>query len=348
LLARVVENVYWLSRYLERAENTARLVSVNTNLLLDLPGGIAPGWLPLVDISGNRAEFDAQFLEHNGSKGEEREVVHFLIADKDNPGSICSSLHSARENARTLREILPTEAWELLNQFFADFTKELSTGLNKRTRFEFLKRIVVNLQTMAGMLDGTMNRNDAFTFLHLGRNLERADMTSRIVDVRSAQLLPAETPELRPFASVQWMSVLKSLSGYQMYRLKMRTGVKRTDVLQFLLRDDQFPRSCQFCLAQLEGWLTPLPRSDGVLDVLETAKRFIERAPLATLDQPGLHDLIDAIQLRIHDVHGGIASIYFPSRDGSGAPRMPSLSQSPSQTQSQRQSSLVFGDAAEA
>jgi uncharacterized alpha-E superfamily protein len=191
-----------------------------------------------------------------------------------------------------------------------------------------------------------MNRNDAFTFLHLGRNLERADMTSRIVDVRSAQLLPAETPELRPFASVQWMSVLKSLSGYQMYRLKMRTRVKRTDVLQFLLRDDQFPRSCQFCLAQLEGWLTPLPRSDGVLDVLETAKRFIERAPLATLDQPGLHDLIDEIQLRIQDVHGGIASIYFPSRHVSGAPRMPSLSQS--QTQSQRQSSLAFGDLAKA
>jgi uncharacterized alpha-E superfamily protein len=185
-----------------------------------------------------------------------------------------------------------------------------------------------------------MNRNDAHTFLMLGRNLERADMTSRIVDVRSAQLLPAATPELRPFESVQWMSVLKSLSGYQMYRLKMRTRVKRTDVLQFLLRDDQFPRSCQFCLAQIEGSLTPLPRSEGVLEVLETAKRFIERAPLATLDQPGLHELIDKIQLRIHDVHDGIASIYFPSRDVSGAPRMPS------QSQSQRQSSLSFGESA--
>ena len=339
MLARVVENVYWLSRYLERAENTARIIGVNTNLLLDLPGGIAPGWLPLVDISGNRAEFDTR-----GTKGDERDVVHFLMAEKENPGSICSSLNSARENARTLREILPTEAWELLNQFFAEFTKDLSTGLNKRTRFEFLKRVVVTLQTIAGMLDGTMNRNDAHSFLTLGRNLERADMTSRIVDVRSAQLLPAETPELRPFESVQWMSVLKSLSGYQMYRLKMRSRVKRADVLQFLLRDDQFPRSCQFCLAQLEASLIPLPRSEGVLEVLETAKRFIERAPLATLDQPGLHELIDKIQLRIQDVHNGIASIYFPSRDVSGAPRMPSQSQ----TQSQRQSSLSFGESAKA
>jgi uncharacterized alpha-E superfamily protein len=336
MLARVVENVYWLSRYLERAENTARIIGVNTNLLLDLPGGIAPGWLPLVDISGNRAEFDAR-----GTKGDERDVVHFLIAEKDNPGSICSSLSSARENARTLREILPTEAWELLNQFFADFTKELSSGLNKRTRFEFLKRIVITLQTIGGIFDGTMNRNDAYSFMLLGRNLERADMTSRIVDVRSAQLLPAETPELRPFESVQWMSVLKSLSGYQMYRLKMRSRVKRADVLQFLLRDDEFPRSCQFCLTQLEASLTSLPRSEGVLEVLETAKRFIERAPLATLDQPGLHELIDKIQLRIHGVHNGIAQIYFPSS-------VPEMQRMPSQaqTQSQRQTSLSFGDTA--
>src|SRR5688572_5172805 len=339
MLARVVENVYWLSRYLERAENTARIIGVNTNLLLDLPGGIAPGWLPLVDISGNRAEFDSQFKDKS-TRGDERDVVNFLIADKQNHGSICSSLAAARENARTLREILPTEAWELLNEFFAEFTRDVATGIAKRTRFEFLKRIVVTLQTIAGMLDGTMNRNDAYTFMILGRNLERADMTSRIVDVRSAQLLPAETPELRPFESVQWMSVLKSLSGYQMYRLKMRTRVRRTDVLQFLLRDDQFPRSCQFCLSQLESSLMPLPRSDDVLDVLETAASFIERAPLATLDQPGLHELIDNIQLHIHNVHDGIAESYFPSGNISGLQRMTSQTQA----QSQRQTQLSFGD----
>jgi uncharacterized alpha-E superfamily protein len=338
MLARVVENVYWLSRYLERAENTARIIGVNTNLLLDLPGGIAPGWLPLVDISGNRAEYDAR-SEGKAAHGEERDVVHFLTADPDNPGSICSSLVAARENARTLREILPTESWELLNQFFAEFNRDLATGINKRMRFEFLKRIVIALQTMAGMLDGTMNRNDAHTFLTLGRNLERADMTSRIVDVRSAQLLPVETPELRPFETVQWMSVLKSLSGYQMYRLKMRTRVKRTDVLQFLLRDDQFPRSCHFCLTQLGSALNPLPRNEGVMEVLETAVKFIARAPLATLNQPGLHELIDRIQLHVNNVHNMIAEAYFPSRDVTGVQRMPGQSQ----TQSQRQSTLSFG-----
>jgi uncharacterized alpha-E superfamily protein len=337
MLARTVETVYWLSRYLERAENTARIIGVNTNLLLDLPGGIAPGWLPLVDISGNRAEFDAEYGS-KAARGEERDVVHFLIANEANPGSICSSLHFARENARTLREILPTETWELLNEFIGDCTRNVDSAVNKRTRFEFLKRIVVTLQTIAGMLDGTMNRNDAFTFSQLGRNLERADMTSRIVDVRSAQLLPAETPELRPFESVQWMSVLKSLSGYQMYRLRMRTRVKRTDVLQFLLRDDQFPRSCQFCLTQLERSLRELPRSEGVLDVLGAAARFVDNAPLATLDQPGLHQLIDRLQLHINNVHNMIAEIYFPSREVTGVQRLSA------QKQSQRQATLAFGE----
>ena len=344
MLARVVENMYWLSRYLERAENTARIIGVNTNLLLDLPGGIAPGWLPLVDISGNRAEYDKQH-EGKATRGEERDVVTFLVADTSNPGSICSSMLYARENARTLREILPTEAWELLNEFISECTRDVASAINKRTRFEFLKRIVITLQTIEGMLDGTMNRNDAYIFSQLGRNLERADMTSRIVDVRSAQLLPAETPELRPFESVQWMSVLKSLSGYQMYRLRMRTRVRRTDVLQFLLRDDQFPRSCQYCLMQIEHSLNGLPRSEGVLEVLSDAARFIERAPLATLDQPGLHELIDKLQLHVNNVHDMIAGIYFPSRVGSMR-RMPSQSQS--QGQSQRQSSLSFGEAVKA
>jgi uncharacterized alpha-E superfamily protein len=346
MLARTVENVYWLSRYLERAENTARIIGVNTNLLLDLPGGIAPGWLPLVDISGARVEFDQQYAGR-ATRGEERDVVTFLVADRANPGSICSSLHYARENARTLREILPTEAWELLNEFIGECTRNVDSAINKRTRFEFLKRIVVTLQTIAGMLDGTMNRNDAHTFGVLGRNLERADMTSRIVDVRSAQLLPAETPELRPFEAVQWMSVLKNLSGYQMYRLRMRTRVKRTDVLQFLLRDDQFPRSCQFCFTQIERSLDALPRSESVLEVLADAARFIERAPLATLDQPGLHELIDKLQLHISNLHDMIAGNYFPSRMD-GMRRMPSQAQALGQSQSQRQTTLSFGEPAKA
>ena len=279
---------------------------------------VAPGWQPLIDISGSREIFDAR---HQGA--DENQIVHFLIADAANPGSIFSSLSAARENARTLRDMLPAEAWELLNHFYLELAEELSRGLSKRAGFAVLKRIVQTSQTLTGGLGGTMNRNDAYTFLVLGRNLERADISSRIVDVRSAQLLPAETPELRPFDSIQWMSVLKSLSGYQMYRIGRRTRVSRIEVLEFLLRDVEFPRACLFCLKQVAVGLRTLPRSAGVLDTTAGACHFLDDAALAALDQAGLHALIDQLQLHISGVHDGIARTYFPAQAAGAADSVP-------------------------
>ena len=310
MLSRVAENIYWLARYLERAENTARLISVNANLLLDLQRGYALGWLPLIDITGSRAEFDAQ-----KRRSDEREIVQFLLADAHNPGSISASLNAARENARTLRDILPTEAWEILNEFFQEFTVGLPSGLNRRTRHDFLKRIVVVSQTLAGVLEGTMSRTDAYTFMLLGRNIERADMTSRIVDVRSAQILPT-TSDLVPFQTIQWISVLRSLSGQHMYRQTRRARVSRVESLDFSLRDAQFPRSCLFCLRQIELSLRTLPRSSGVLDTLAGAHRFLAQASIAELDQGGLHQLIDQLQLYLIGVHASIAQAYFPAPPG--------------------------------
>ncbi len=190
--ARVVENVYWFSRYLERAENTARIIGVNTNLLLDLPGGIAPGWLPLVDISAT-APNTTPSSKARPTRGEERDVVQFLIADKDNPGlHLLLPQRRARTRARCARSCPPKPG--SCSTSSSPNSARTSPRHQQRTRFEFLKRIVVALQTIAGMLDGTMNRNDAHTFMTLGRNLERADMTSRIVDVRSRPTAAAETP----------------------------------------------------------------------------------------------------------------------------------------------------------
>ena len=136
------------------------------------------------------------------------------------------------------------------------------------------------------------------------------------------------------------MSVLKSLSGYQMYRGAVRTRVRRADVMQFLLRDDQFPRACMFCLDQVEHALKTLPRSEPVLELLEAVRRFLARARLDALDQPGLHEFIDRLQLHINEVHDGIASTFFPAAHVPGAAR---LSQSQSERgQNQRQSRLAL------
>jgi uncharacterized alpha-E superfamily protein len=317
MLSRVVENVYWLARYLERAENTARLISVNANLLLDLPQGYAPGWLPLIDITGSRALFDAR-----ARRADEGEVVHFLMADLGNPGSLVSSLKMAREKARTLRDVLPTDAWEVLNQFYLEFNEELPAASSRRARFNFLKRIVLTSETLTGVLDGTMNRNDAYTFAMLGRSLERADMTSRIADVRSAQLLVAPAsapPQLGPFDSIQWMSVLKSLSGYEMYRLSRRTRVSPRDALEFVLRDTQFPRACLYCLLAIESHLGPLPRSAQVIEPVGEACRFLREAPLGELDPRELHELIDRLQLHLNAVHDSIARTYFQAQGSAPA-----------------------------
>jgi uncharacterized alpha-E superfamily protein len=313
MLSRVAENVYWLARYLERAENMARLVNVNANLLLDLPPKYRPGWLSLIDITGSRERFDAR-----ENRAEERDIVHFLVADLDNPGSIFSAVSSARENARTLRDVLPNEVLEHMNELFMEIKEKLPAALSKRTRFHFLQGIIRGMQALTGEFDGAMSRNDAFTLLMLGRNLERADMTSRIIDVRSAQPLPADAPGFQPFETVQWLNLLKSLSGYQMYRLSQRTRVSRSAVLDFVLRDLQFPRACLFCLKEVEHFLRALPRSACVLGSLDGARSFLDNATLATLDQPGLHELIDRLQVHIIVVHEGIAQTYFPPPTGAG------------------------------
>jgi uncharacterized alpha-E superfamily protein len=334
MLSRVAENIYWLARYLERAENTARLVNVNAKLLLDLPPEYRPGWLALVDITGSRELFDAR-----EKRAEERDIVHFLIADLDNPGSIFSSVCAARENARTLRDVLPNEVWEHMNELFLEIKEKLPAALSKRTRFHFLQHIVRSMQTLTGELEGTMSRNDAFTLLMLGRNLERADMTSRIIDVRSAQLLPADAPGFRPFDTIQWLNLLKSLSGYQMYRLSQRTRVSRSAVLEFVLRDLQFPRACLFCLKEVEHFLQALPRCAGVLGSVEEAHSFLVSATPATLDQPALHELIDRLQLHIIVIHEGVARTYFPPRAGDTAQSQVQISSD------ERQKMPLFSDA---
>jgi uncharacterized alpha-E superfamily protein len=138
-------------------------------------------------------------------------------------------------------------------------------------------------------------------------------MTSRIADVPSAQLPPTETPERRPYDTIQWMSVLKSLSGYQMYWLSRRTRISRADVLGFVLRDEQFPRACLFCLKQIEQCLRALPHSAKVLDNLAVVCGFLSDAELGTLEQIVLHELIDLLQLHINGVHAEIAQTYFPA-----------------------------------
>lgn len=306
MLSRVAENLYWLGRYIERAENTARLVNVNGHLLLDLPKGTATGWQPLITITGSEETFLAQF-----DNFDERSVVRFLVAEPRNMGSINTSLMAARENARTMRDIIPREAWERINELVLFAREQSASGVSKRGRHAYLSHIITGSQTIAGVLAGVMNSGPGYDFLLIGRNLERADMTTRIIDVRSASLIPDEPSTLRPFETIQWMSVLKSLTAYQMYRITMQSRVRRADVLTFLLQDNNFPRSVYRCIQDAERAMNELPRNEAPLRTLGRLARLVSGVEPGKLSQAALHEHLDQLQVELGQVHESVAQTYF-------------------------------------
>ena len=310
MLSRVAENIYWLARYIERAEGTARLLSVNSNLLLDLPRATQLGWTEIIAITGNADLFDELYSSH-----DESSVLSLICGDQRYPGSIIRSLAAARENLRTTRDVIPREIWEEINQLYLSVRDQVESGITPRKRDAFLTRVIRSCQTVNGLIEGTLSYTQARTFLMLGRQLERADMITRIIDVRSGNLLPRSPGELTPFENIQWMSVLKSLSGYQMYRQHVRLRIRGPDVLSFLLQDRQFPRAVGTCLERFANALLTLPRHDRVLNEVETCRQHLADAdiPLLASEPERLHAFVDEIQLDFIELHDALAATYFAS-----------------------------------
>lgn len=308
MLSRVAEHLYWMARYLERAENTARLITANANLILDLPKSIRPGWDSVIAITGSREAF---FEAHNAAT--ESNVIRFLLADNPKGGSILCSLRFARENARTIRDIIPREAWEQINDLYLRAHQQLADGLSARRRFGYLKDVILGVQQIAGIAAGTMSHDAGYEFYRMGCNLERADMTTRIIDVRYQDYEPNSdrAEAFKPFENILWMSVLKSLTAYQMYRRHRQAAVNRGEVVNFLLTDVAFPRSVRFCVNETADCLRHLPRSTSSLDLLGPVDRLIGECCPASTEQHALHEFIDELQIRLGDVHNAIRSSYF-------------------------------------
>lgn len=312
MLSRVAENIYWLARYIERTENTARLINVNANLVLDLPRRFDFGWEPLIEISGSEHLFQELYEEMN-----ERTVVRFLVSDRRHPGSIISSIESARENLRTTRDIVPRETWEQLNDLYLYARQRTVSGVPKRSRYEFLKDVIGRCQHITGLLAGTMSRTEAYWFVKAGRYIERADMTTRILDVRSEDLLVERTEDLTPFENIQWMSVLKSLTAYQMYRHHVRLRVRGPDVLRFLLQDRRFPRAVMHCLDEVATCLARLPQHDEPVLAVAKVQRRLQRVNVQSLLNRDLHAFLDKLQLAIGGLHDDINATWFAVDRGS-------------------------------
>ncbi|SDU05180.1 alpha-E domain-containing protein [Halopseudomonas salegens] len=308
MLSRVAENIYWLARYLERAEDTARLLGVTSNLLLDLPRSTKLGWEEIIAITGNDELFD----EHYESR-DEASVLAFMCGDTRYSGSILSSLASARENLRTTRDVIPREIWEEVNQLYLSVKEQVESGITPRRRDAFLSRVIRSCQTVNGIIEGTLSYTQSRTFLMLGRQLERADMITRIIDVRSANLLPRSAEDLKPFENLQWMSVLKSLSGYQMYRQHVRLRIRGPDVLRFLLQDMRYPRAVACSLERFSFALKNLGNHAEALKAVEACRQRIAGADIVKLaGEPDLlHAFVDEIQLDFTAVHDAVSRSWF-------------------------------------
>src|SRR6202050_2424082 len=307
MLSRVADNLYWMARYLERTENLARLVDVSAGLMLDLPQRLSPGWRPLIKITGNEGLYADQERDYG-----EKSVVKFIRAKTKNPGSMLTSIARAREIARTVRDILPREVWEQINELYLYVGEHAAEASARRTRYGFLDRVTNATHALTGMFEGIFNEGDALSFLTLGRNIERADMTSRIVDVRAAAMMSGPSAaELGPFETVLWMGVLRSLSGYQMYRLKTRERVYGAGVVRFLLADEQFPRACFCCLRRAGEVLHGLPNSAPLVRRVARLRRAIDHTQFEVLGQGELHEFIDRLQLSLARTNDELARIYF-------------------------------------
>jgi uncharacterized alpha-E superfamily protein len=305
MLSRVAERMYWGARHLERAENTARLVRVYDAALLDLPREAGVGWPLLVDICDARAAFSARY-----PKGGDRETLKFLISDPANPSSIMGSLSQARENFRTTRDLCPTEAWRGVNELYLYGKDALPKIASPRRRHEVLSGVVQRVQQLTGLLFGTMSHGAAYNFIRIGRNLERADMTTRIIDMAAATLLGARDTEA-PLENTLWMAVLKSLSGYQMYRQYVRRRIRDEDVIRFLLNDTLFPRAVAHCLQELAHAMLTLPNSETPLDYVTRLQRILAAQQPAAIEESGLRQLMDNLQRELAGIHGQISAAWF-------------------------------------
>ena len=305
MLSRVAERVYWIARYIERAENSARLVNAFTNQMLDLPAGLAPGWRQLVDIIGGVASFEKNYQAYN-----ERNTVSFLVSDDFSPSSILASVSMARENMRTTRELLPNEAWLHCNELYLYVKSHSADAVPRRGRYAFLKEVIFRCQQLAGLLNGTMSHGTAYDLVCLGCNLERADMTSRIVDSAVFILMPRRLEPGR-YDSLLWVNVLKSSSGYQMYRQHVRGRVEGTAVVKYLLQDRYFPRAVAHAVAEAEIALKDLPRNEAPLRRIAALRERIEKADFDNMDFADMHAFIDSLQLALNQVHDEIFRTWF-------------------------------------
>jgi uncharacterized alpha-E superfamily protein len=315
MLSRVAECLYWMSRYIERAENNARILDVNLQLMLDFENqteeAVRQHWAPIIN------SLEEQELFHSFYKQADAEsVVQFVTFDTNNPNSIYSSLGRARENARTVREQISSEMWEELNSLYLFIGSPAAKELFQSSTYQFYKRVLEGSHQFIGLTDATMTHGEGWDFCQLGKYIERADRTSRILDVKYHILLPSGERVGGNVDTVQWMAVLRSCSALEAYCKIYAGQVAPWKVAEFLILHEQFPRALRFCVRRLDAALhqisgTPEERFSNESERLSGQLRSdLDYSRIAEIFSYGLHQYLDRLQLRLMQINDALHETY--------------------------------------
>lgn len=318
MLSRVANSIYWMSRYLERAENVARFIDVNLNLILDLPEEYGEQWAPLVNTTGDHESFSKRYRVPTREN-----VMHFLTFDRDNPNSILSCVRHGRENARSVREIISSEMWEQANRFYLLVQDAARNKAAVENPHDFYASVKLASHLFDGITEATMSHGEAWHFLQVGELLERADKTSRILDVKYFILLPSPQAVGTTIDNIQWAALLKSASALEMYR-KHSKQINPFKVADFLILNREFPRSVHSCLDRAADSLHAI--SGSSMDTFNNRAeqglgRLLSELNYTQIDEiihGGLHEFLDGLQNRLNWIDDAIFETFFALRPLTG------------------------------
>jgi uncharacterized alpha-E superfamily protein len=317
MLSRIGESLYWMTRNLERADGTARILDINVVYMLEADEGATEEgqWQPLLNIVGADELYPQRYPDKRVAV---QRVIHLLTQERDNPGSLYNSLRLARENARVVRDRISNEMWEAINEFWLSVDKHLKTTLQPWRAAEFYSYVHREVATFFGLAQSTMMRGEAYGFTVLGSLQERADMTARILDVRYHLLLPDVSMVGSPLDFYQWGALLKSLSGFEAYRRMYQSGIRPIDVVEFTVLNSDFPRSLAYCLDGMNKALERIGSvSQGAVhEAMQALSAHLNGAtPQGILDQ-GLHEYLDQFLALLAALTAALQGDYFEAHLG--------------------------------
>lgn len=305
MLSRVADSLYWMSRYVERAENIARMVDVNLHTILDFKDldedKLKEHWHPLILTSGDEERFEKDYGEANSET-----CTEFLTFDRGNPNSVINCVIAARENARSVRDQITGEMWESLNDLYFFVKSQNAKRVWQTGASHFYDKIKDYSQMFQGLVSATIPRDEGYDFIEFGKYLERADKTTRMLDIKYHILLPSMADVGGAVDTAQWVALLRSASALEAYHQVYVSNIEPAKVSEFLIFAPNFPRSIRFCVSAMNDRLHRISGSPVGTFVNEAEKqtgRLLSDLTFGSVDdvvQKGMHEWLDECQERLN------------------------------------------------